>query len=104
VEAAVQSRSGGGRGSGSLRQYRISRIEGDRNAGEYAREPFRRAGISYLVSSKAKSDIYKDFVPLLNSKRCELLDVPRLANQLVQLERRTARGGRDSIDHGPNGA
>jgi hypothetical protein len=34
----------------------------------------------------------------------ELLDVPALVNQLVGLERRTARGtGRDSVDHAPGG-
>jgi hypothetical protein len=37
----------------------------------------------------------------LNSGKLELLDIPRLASQLCGLERRTARGGRDSIDHGP---
>jgi len=37
----------------------------------------------------------------LNSNRLELLDVPKLKNQLQKLERRTARGGRDSIDHPP---
>jgi hypothetical protein len=37
----------------------------------------------------------------LNSRRAELLDLPRLVAQLVGLERRTARGGRDSIDHAP---
>ncbi len=41
-------------------------------------------------------------VPLLNSRRVELLDHPKLATQLCSLERRTARGGRDSIDHAPN--
>jgi hypothetical protein len=30
-----------------------------------------------------------------------LLDDPRLIDQLCALERRTARGGRDSIDHPP---
>jgi hypothetical protein len=30
-----------------------------------------------------------------------LLDHPRLVAQLCALERRTARGGRDSIDHPP---
>ena len=35
------------------------------------------------------------------SGRADLLDVPRLASQLIGLERRTARGGRDSIDHPP---
>ncbi len=34
----------------------------------------------------------------------ELLDLRRLGlAQLATLERRTARGGRDTIDHGPNG-
>ena len=48
-----------------------------------------------------KSDIYRDMLPLLNSRKCELLDNRRLISQLHGLERRTARGGRDSIDHGP---
>jgi hypothetical protein len=37
----------------------------------------------------------------LNSGRVELLDLPRLADQLTGLERRTARSGKDSIDHAP---
>jgi hypothetical protein len=37
----------------------------------------------------------------LNAHRAELLDVPRLSAQLCALERRTARGGRDTIDHPP---
>jgi hypothetical protein len=48
-----------------------------------------------------KSDIYRDALPLLNSRRCQLLDIRRLITQLHGLERRTARGGKDSIDHGP---
>jgi len=48
-----------------------------------------------------KSDIYRDTLPLLNSRKCQLLDIRRLITQLHGLERRTARGGRDSIDHGP---
>jgi hypothetical protein len=34
-------------------------------------------------------------------RRIQLLDHPKLTNQLCGLERRTARGGRDSIDHAP---
>jgi hypothetical protein len=33
----------------------------------------------------------------------ELLDHPRLTAQMCGLERRTPRGGRDSIDHAPGG-
>jgi hypothetical protein len=51
----------------------------------------------------SKSDIYRELLPLVNSGRIELLDNTRLVAQLCFLERRTARGGRDSIDHPPNG-
>ena len=42
-------------------------------------------------------------MPALNSGRVALLDVPRLVSQIVGLERRTSRGGRDSIDHAQGG-
>jgi hypothetical protein len=74
---------------------------GDRYAGEWPRERFRVHGIAYEVSEQPKSDLYRDLLPILNSGRAELLDVPRLMSQLCGLERRTARGGRDSIDHAP---
>jgi hypothetical protein len=38
---------------------------------------------------------------MINSRRIDLLDDARLLVQLVGLERRTARGGRDSVDHTP---
>jgi hypothetical protein len=46
-----------------------------------------------------QSDIYRDALPLFNAGRAQLLDLKRLINQLCSLERRTARGGRDLIDH-----
>ncbi len=49
------------------------------------------------------SQLYQNLLPLLTSGRADLLDEPRLIAQLVGLERRTARGGRDSIDHPPGG-
>jgi hypothetical protein len=38
-------------------------------------------------------------LPLINSRRLDLLDDPRLLAEGAALERRTARCGRDSIDH-----
>lgn len=84
-----------------LKTYRIAKVHGDRYAGEWPREQFRKAGITYEVAKKAKSDLYRDLLPALNSRKIELLDHDRLINQLVGLERRTSRGGRDSIDHAP---
>ncbi len=86
-----------------LKTYRISRVMGDRYAGEWPRDQFRKCGIAYEPSAKPKSGLYRDMLPLLNSRRCELLDNARLIAQITTLERRTARGGRDSIDH-PLGA
>ncbi len=89
--------------AGLVKSYRVQRVRGDRYAGEWPRERFRAHGIQYEPAEKPKSDLYRDLLPLLNSGRAELLDHPRLAAQLCGLERRTARGGRDSVDHPPNG-
>jgi hypothetical protein len=78
-------------------------VVGDHWGGEFVREPFRERGVKYDVAEKPKSDLYRDLLPLLNSGKVELLDHPRLAAQLCSLERRTARSGRDSIDHPPSG-
>ncbi len=85
-----------------LKTYGISTVCGDRWGGEFPREAFRKLGIEYLVSDRTKSDYYKDLLPLINSRRIDLLDQKRLIAQLCGLERRTARGGRDSIDHAPS--
>jgi hypothetical protein len=84
-----------------LKSYGVSRVQGDRYAGEWPRERFSEHGITYEPSAKPKSDLYRDFLPSINSRRVDLLDEPRTVNQIVGLERRTARGGRDSIDHAP---
>jgi hypothetical protein len=81
------------------KSYRISKVTGDRYAGEWPREQFRKCGIQYELSSKPASDLYRDLLPLLNSRRVELLDNKKLIAQLTSLERRTARSGRDQISH-----
>jgi hypothetical protein len=55
------------------------------------------------TSDRTKSEIYLDSLPLLNSGKLTLLDHPKLIAQLCGLERRTARSGRDQIDHPPGG-
>jgi hypothetical protein len=88
--------------SALLKSYSITSVCGDRYAGEWPRARFLAHGISYEPSEKPKSDLYKEALPLLSSARVELLDHHRLLNQFASLERRTARGGRDSIDHPPH--
>src|ERR1700685_3713737 len=50
---------------------------------------------------RSQSRTYRDLLPALNSRMVDLLDDARLFAQIVGLERRTARGGRDSIDQAP---
>jgi hypothetical protein len=86
-----------------LRRYSISTVTGDHYAGEWPVARFREHGIEFIQSARPKSALYQDLLPLLNAGRIELLDNPRLSAQLCGLERRTARSGKDSIDHIPGG-
>jgi hypothetical protein len=85
-----------------LKSYNVVAVYGDRYGGAWPAERFLAHGISYSPSEKPKSDLYKELLPLLNSGRVELLDHQRCLNQFASLERRTARGGRDSVDHPPH--
>jgi hypothetical protein len=89
--------------SALLASYGINEVTGDRFAGTWPQEQFRGHGIAYRFSERAKSQIYLEFLPILNAGRIELLDHPRLVAQICGLERRTVRGsGRDVIDHAPS--
>jgi hypothetical protein len=85
----------------TLARYHVGQVTGDRYAAEWVVERFRKVGISYRPAQKPKSDLYRELLPAINSQTVELLDHPKLIAQLCSLERRTARGGRDSIDHPP---
>lgn len=84
------------------KSYCCYTVHGDRYGGEWPREQFKKYGVSYELTDKTKSALYTELVPLINSRRIDLLDHSRTVNQLVSLERHTARSGRDSIDHPPN--
>jgi hypothetical protein len=85
----------------TLKQYGLSTVTGDRYAGEWPREQFLKFGVHYHPAHKPKSELYLDLLPLLNSRRIDLLDNSRALSQILNLEKMTARGGRDSIDHPP---
>lgn len=86
-----------------LNTYRVTKVTGDRYGGQWPRERFQKHGIEYTPSERTKSDIYRELTAPVNAGRVALLDLPALRAQLVGLERRVARGGKDSIDHAPGG-
>ncbi|MDH3668011.1 MAG: hypothetical protein OEN23_13880 [Paracoccaceae bacterium] len=82
-----------------LSEWRVVTIHGDRYAGQWVEDAFRRYGIRYAPTEKNKSALYLEALPLLTSRKAVLLDDSQLINQICQLERRTSRSGRDSVDH-----
>jgi hypothetical protein len=85
-----------------LRAFRVVEVTGDKYAGQWPAEAFRAHGVNYRPAEKPKSDLYRDSLPSFNAGTVELLDHPRLIAQLCSLERRTARSGRDTVDHPPH--
>jgi hypothetical protein len=86
-----------------FKSYGLTRTSGDRYAAEWVAQAFEKRGIQYRQSELPKSDLYRNMLPHLNGKTIRLLDHQRCISQIAGLERRTARGGRDSIDHPAHG-
>jgi hypothetical protein len=82
-----------------LKSYKISKVTGDRYGGQFPVEQFEKCGIRYVASEDPKGAIYLNLLPMINSGRVKLLANNRLLSQFIGLERNTARGGRDSVDH-----
>jgi hypothetical protein len=86
-----------------LKEYRIRQVVGDAYSGEWVVQAFQAEGIDYRTSGRSKSEIYLEALPLFSRGQVELPDARPLLIELASLERRTARGGRDSVDH-PKGS
>ncbi|HDR28855.1 hypothetical protein [Rhodovulum sp.] len=84
-----------------LRGFDVFRVYGDRYAGRWPRDEFMRWDITYQVSDLDRSGLYLEMLARLNSGSVELPPDEKLKRQLIALERRTSRAGRDSIDHPP---
>jgi hypothetical protein len=59
--------------------------------------------VRYELSELNRSEIYLNFLPVVTSGQVDLLDNRRMVAQFAQLERRTSRAGRDTIDHPQGG-
>lgn len=85
-----------------LKSYKIHQVYGDRFAGNWVSNSFRKYGLVYEAIAKSKSEFYLTFQALVRMKKVRLLDDERLRLQLQSLEVRTRSGGLDSVDH-PDG-
>jgi hypothetical protein len=78
--------------------YGIGSIEGDKFGGSWPSEAFGAHHVEYVPAVLTRSQLYRELLPALNSRRCSLLDHRPLQAQLTGLERRVGRGA-DAIDH-----
>jgi hypothetical protein len=90
--------------AGILKDWGLRNCFGDRYAGRWPVQEFDLHGITLeppSIDEKVlnKSDIYQSLLSMLNSRTVALLSQDRLRRQLLGLERRTGRGGKDIIDH-----
>jgi Terminase large subunit, ATPase domain len=83
----------------TLQSYNASIVHGDRWGGEFCRQPFRDKSVFYKLFERDKSAIYRDALPVFNSRKVNLLDNRVLIGQLCALERRPSSSGKDKIDH-----
>jgi hypothetical protein len=84
------------------RDYRTARVVGDNFAKDWVAGAWRDNGFEYVRSSKVKSDIFLEALPLFTRGVARLPNVPRLVRELRLLERQTHRSGKDSVVHPRN--
>jgi len=89
--------------AGLFREYGVTKVVADRYAGAFPIDEFRKYNIGVESASISKSEYFLSLLPLFNSGRVRLLDNERLIGQFAALERKPRSGGRDSVDHPPNG-
>ncbi|RUX70684.1 hypothetical protein EN990_30975 [Mesorhizobium sp. M7A.F.Ca.US.005.03.1.1] len=87
----------------TLKTYGCDSVYGDNYAAQWVVDAFDRYGIRYIKSPLNKSELFLNFLPMLNSRSIQLLDHSKLVSQLVGMQRRVTSGGRETIDHNPNG-
>jgi hypothetical protein len=87
-----------------MRQYSLYETTGDNFGAQWVVEGFSKHGIRYTVSELNRSKVYLDALPVFTSGRARLPENHRAEHQLVSLERRTSKSGRDSVNHPPGGA
>jgi hypothetical protein len=82
---------------GILQRYRLSRVVGDRYAGETFRLDFQGRGVTYQCSELTTSEVYEQMEPRVNAGEVELPDLPVLTEQLLTL---VQKGAKVTHEHG----
>ena len=82
-----------------LKSWGVFTATGDDYAAENVAAQFQLHGVQYQASTRNRSEIYLELLPLINSERVVLLDHADLLRELRGLERKRGTSGRDKVDH-----
>ena len=82
-----------------LRTYRVDGVTGDNYAKLWTQEAYTTRGVRYDRCNEVRSDVYLASAASFLSGNVRLLDHPRAIGQLANLERRTQRGGKETVGH-----
>jgi hypothetical protein len=77
--------------------FAITQVVGDQFSFGFAAHEFRRCGLLYEISERKTNECVLDSLAVINTKRCRLLDDPKLRRQYLNLRRDYASGGRPTI-------
>ena len=84
---------------GELERFGLKTVTGDGYAGQTFRSDFEDRGIAYQACELTKSELYNALEPRLNAGEVELLDNPKLQEQLLTLVIRGMRIDHQAGDH-----
>ena len=86
-----------------LKSYHLMSATADNYAAEFATASYREAGVHLQPADFSRSESYLYMLPLFTTGRIEIPDEPTLRTELLGLQRRTGRSGKDAVDHPPHG-
>lgn len=81
-----------------LKQYRISRVYGDKFSGDWSSNSYESRDVHYERSEKTKSELYLEAESPFNTESVDLPNRELSITQLKNLIRKTRSGGKDSVD------
>ena len=83
----------------ALKNYGVFSVTGDNYAGMTFKADFEAEGVSYHSCPRPKTELYEALEPAINAGEVELLDLPKLQEQLITLVIRGAHVDHQSGDH-----
>jgi hypothetical protein len=82
-----------------LNQYHITEVQGDKFAGGFHADEWKRNGINFVPCERTTSENYLHALPMFLAGRVRLIDNATLRNQLTSLERRISPSGHETVSH-----